>query len=72
MKALVKSKSPIKILNLSGNEITPSAAKEIIELSKSIKTLQVLKIELNCFGSKFDEMREYAGDSSYVDFGNER
>ena len=74
VKKLVASKSPLRVLNLAGNEITPEAARTIMKLVKGIRTLEQVVLGTNCFGSKFDELRGFKQQlqAEYIDLGAER
>ena len=55
---------------LSGNEIDPETAKEILKLSTQLKSLQKLELSSNNLGSVFSQMkREFS--NGVADFGNE-
>ncbi|CAD5232841.1 unnamed protein product [Bursaphelenchus xylophilus] len=72
--ALVENCLGLKYLDLSGNEITPSIAEEIIELilgAEDLVNLRHVKMGLNCYGSEFDRLVEYAEESGIFDFGEE-
>lgn len=74
VKKLVASKSPLRVLNLSGNEISPDAARTIMQLTKGVRTLEQLIIGTNNFGHRFDELRGFRQQtqSEYIDLGEER
>ena len=62
----------IKELNLSGNEITTEAAKQIVHIVRAVPGLESLKIGVNCFGSEFDTFSDFAQPFGFVDAGTER
>ncbi|KAL3090646.1 hypothetical protein niasHT_023491 [Heterodera trifolii] len=70
-RSLAASKSPLTELNLSGNEITIEAAKEISRAMSSVTGMQLLKIGVNCFGSQFDDFVHFSRPFAFVDVGTE-
>jgi hypothetical protein len=71
VKQLAASKSPLRVLNLAGNDITPKAAHNIMQLTIGIPTLEQLILGYNCFGGKFDELERAAqNEFKYADFGD--
>ena len=71
-RSLAASKSPLKELNLSGNEITIEAAKEVSRALSSVTGVQLLKIGVNCFGSQFDNFANFSQPFAFIDLGTER
>ncbi|KAI3420455.1 hypothetical protein GPALN_003752 [Globodera pallida] len=69
--SLVASKSPLRELNLSGNEITIEAAKEISRAMNNVTGIQLLKIGVNCFGSQFDDFLDFVQPIAFIDAGTE-
>lgn len=73
VKKLVASNSPLKTLNLSGNEITPVGARAIMQLSASIPSLEKLQLGLNCYGGEFGKISALAyGDYETISLGEQR
>lgn len=68
---LIEARSPLKELNLSGNEITNEAAKQIVIGLRALSELQSLKIGVNCFGSSFDDFVVFSTPFRFVDPGTE-
>jgi hypothetical protein len=58
-------------LNLSGNEITSYAAKQIVSIMWESKALGSLKIGVNSFGSQFDDFVDFVRPFAFVDPGTE-
>uniref|UniRef100_A0A183CI02 Ran gtpase-activating protein n=1 Tax=Globodera pallida TaxID=36090 RepID=A0A183CI02_GLOPA len=69
--SLVASKSPLRELNLSGNEITIETAKEISRAMNNVTGIQLLKIGVNCFGSQFDDFLDFVQPIAFIDAGTE-
>lgn len=58
-------------MNLSGNEITNEAAKQIVISLRTLPELESLKIGVNCFGSNFDDFVDFSTPFGFVDPGTE-
>uniref|UniRef100_A0A914H7C9 Ran GTPase-activating protein n=1 Tax=Globodera rostochiensis TaxID=31243 RepID=A0A914H7C9_GLORO len=69
--SLVASKSPLRELNLSGNEITIEAAKKISRAMNDVTGIQLLKIGVNCFGSQFNDFLDFVQPIAFIDAGTE-
>lgn len=72
LNELVASKSQLKHLNLSGNEIDHNTARSIISLAKKIESLEKLNLALNNFSSEWIALNEEARAIPFLDVGNER
>lgn len=71
-RALTASKNPLTELNLSGNQITIEAAKEIARNAKTIPEIKILKLGVNCYGSQFDDLLDFVKPFGFIDIGTER
>ncbi|CAD5222945.1 unnamed protein product [Bursaphelenchus okinawaensis] len=71
--ALAENCYGLTTLDLSGSELTPRIADDIIEIiagAEDLVQLRHVKMGLNCFGSEFDRLVEDTADMGIFDFGD--
>ncbi|KAI6230006.1 ATP synthase subunit beta [Aphelenchoides fujianensis] len=75
MEALVNSHAEtLEFIDLTGNELTPDHAAQIIEMTADLPRLRMLNLGLNCFGSQFGDVQAIIEESDaahYIDLGDE-